>query len=114
MGYDRSPSPRSAGHISLMAAAGGRRYLRLSLDPRYGGWQQTAMLGHELRHALEIADAPSAIDQESVASLYRRIGFSTDDRCFESAAAIDAGRQVHAEVLETSRAIAVHQHSAWR
>ena len=58
---DRSPAPPSAGHISLMAAAGGRRYLRLSLATRYTGWQRIAILGHEVQHAVEIAATTSAI-----------------------------------------------------
>jgi hypothetical protein len=99
--FDRSPAPLSAGHISLMAAVGGWRYLRLSVDVRYTGQQRIAILGHEVRHAVEIADAPSAIDQASVESLYRRIGFrNSGDRSFDSLAAIAAGHQVLRELLD--------------
>jgi hypothetical protein len=103
--FDRSPLPPSAGHISLMAAVEGCRYLRLSVNPRYTGWPRIAILGHELQHAVEIAKARSAIDQASVATLYRQIGFRTlDDRGFDSLAAIAAGHQVRRELLERRRA----------
>jgi hypothetical protein len=103
--FDRASSPPFAGRISLMGAAAGWRYLRLSVDARYSGLRRIAILGHELRHAVEIADAPSAIDQESVAALYKQIGFKTsDDRCFDSLAAIASGQQVFRELLESRRA----------
>ena len=98
---DHSRAPSSAGRISLAAAAGGWRYLRLSISSRYTGWQRIAILGHEIQHAVEIADARSAIDQGSVASLYERIGFRTSaDRSFESLAALAAGHQVRRELFE--------------
>ena len=101
---DRSPTPLSAGRISLMAAAGGCRYLRLSIAARYTGWQRIAILGHEVQHAVEIAAATSAIDQASVASLYRQIGFRTaDDRSFDTPAAIAVGHRVWRELLDWRR-----------
>jgi hypothetical protein len=102
--FDRAPAPSTAGHISLMAAAGGRRYVRLSVNPRYDRLQRIAILGHELRHAVEIADAPLVIDQPSLVALYRRIGFSSGARSFDSGATIAAGRQVHDELAQRSRA----------
>jgi hypothetical protein len=101
--FDRTPAASTAGHIAWMTAAGGRRYLRLALNPRFEGWQRMAILGHELRHAVEIADARSVIDQRSLVSLYRRIGFSSGERSFESAAAIAAGQQVHQEMRQSRR-----------
>jgi hypothetical protein len=105
---DRAPRPSAAGHISLMAAVAGRRYVRLALNPRYDGSLRIAILAHELRHAVEIADALSVTDERSLASLYRRIGFTSGERSFESDAAIAAGRQVHDEVLRKQRRRATH------
>jgi hypothetical protein len=105
--FDRAPSPTTAGHLSLIAAVGGRRYLRIAIDRRYLGCQRLAVLGHELQHAVEIADAPGATDQDSVASLYRTIGFRSDtgrDNCFDSRLAIDTGLQVRREILAAARA----------
>jgi hypothetical protein len=100
--FDRSPFPSAAGHISLLAAVPGARYLRISLDRRYAGAQRLALLGHELQHAVEIADAPWVTDHQGVASLYRSIGFRSDnghDDCYDSRLAIETGRQVQREVL---------------
>lgn len=100
--FDRSPSPTTAGHISLVTAAAGRRYLRISIDRRNIGCQRIAILGHELQHAVEIADDPAVTDQAGMAALYRRIGFrSANDRidCFDSLPAIAAGQLIQREVL---------------
>ena len=96
--FDHRPAASTAGHIAWMTAAGGRRYVRLAVNPRYERWQRIAILGHELRHAVEIAEAVSVTDQRSLERLYRRIGFSSGERSFESAAAIAAGQQVHEEM----------------
>jgi hypothetical protein len=100
--FDRSPSPSTAGHISLLTAVPGRRYLRISIDRRNIGCQRIGILGHELQHAVEIADEPSVTNQAGVAALYRRIGFrSAGDYtdCFDSLPAITAGQLIQREVL---------------
>jgi hypothetical protein len=50
--FDRTMTPASAGHISLIAAVPGRRYLRISIDRRMAGCQRLAILGHELQSRL--------------------------------------------------------------
>ena len=85
-----------------VTVAAGRRYLRISIDRRNIGCQRIAILGHELQHAVEIADEPSVSDQAGMAALYRRIGFrSANDRtdCFDSLPAIAAGQLIQREVL---------------
>jgi hypothetical protein len=106
--FDRTVAAKTAGRISLIATVPGRRYLRISIDRRNFGCQRLAILGHELQHAVEIADAAAAIDQDSVASLYRTIGFRSDtgcDACFDSHLAIETGRQVQREALAAARGI---------
>jgi hypothetical protein len=105
--FDRAVTPNTAGRISLITAVPGRRYLRVSIDRRNVGCARLAILGHELQHAVEIADAPDAIDQESVASLYRAIGFKSEtgrSDCFDSRLAIETGQQVRREVLAAAGA----------
>jgi len=100
--FDGSLAPHTDGHVSLMAMAGGRRYLRLSIDRHTAGCQRLAILGHELQHAVEIAEAADAVDQASMVSLYRRIGFRSArgrPESFDSRLAIETGRQVRREVL---------------
>ena len=55
--FDRAPSRATAGHISLLTASGGRRYLRVSLDRNLLGCERIAILAHELHHAVEIAES---------------------------------------------------------
>ena len=91
--FDRAMAPNTAGHLSLITTVPGRRYLRIAIDRRNAGCQRLAILGHELQHAVEIADAPSVTDQRAVASLYSAIGFRSDngrDDCFDSRLAIEA------------------------
>jgi hypothetical protein len=114
--YDRSPAPTLAGHTSLLTTAAGRRYLRVSIDRRNVGCRLVGMLGHELQHAVEIAESPSATDNAGVASLYQRIGFRSGGMrgdCFDTAAAILAGRMIEREVLgrykEFTRTSASHR-----
>ena len=59
-----------------------------------------------------LADAPGATDQESVAALYRTIGFRSDTGrrdCFDSQLAIDTGLQVQQEILAATRAAERYQ-----
>jgi hypothetical protein len=103
LAFDRSPSPQLAGHLSLITAAGGRRYLRVAIDRRNAGCQRIAILGHELQHAVEIAESPSVTDEAALAALYRRIGFRSEGGhidCFDSVGAILAGRTVEKEVRD--------------
>ena len=108
--YRIATEPGLAGATSFMTAAGGVRYLRVSIDPRLSWCQRFALLGHELQHAVEIAAAPSVVDQPSLEALYRRVGFRSPAacaRCFESAGAIAAGQRVQREVLTRRRDAAI-------
>jgi hypothetical protein len=99
-------SPRLFGRLNFMGAAGGRRYVNVRISCALNDDEQIAALGHELRHAVEIADAPSVTDTASLAEEYRRIGFAShgvrQGAGFESRAAIDAARQVWAELGRTA------------
>jgi hypothetical protein len=98
---ERPPDDDVAARTRLVAAAGGRRYVLVAIDPKYGGCRLLSLLGHELRHAVEIADEPSVVDAASLAALYRRIGFSLGRggaERYESEPAIDAGARVMREV----------------
>ena len=90
--------PRLFGRLQFMARGGGRRYLNVRLSCVMNDDEQIAALGHELRHAVEIADAPSVVDVESLGELYRHIGFASHGvpkgTGFESRAAIESARRV--------------------
>jgi hypothetical protein len=65
---------RTVGETRLVVRAGGQRYLRVSIDMRLSDERAIALLGHELQHAWEIAQAPGVVDQETLVRLYARIG----------------------------------------
>ena len=99
-------SPRIFGRLTFMASGGGRRYVNVRISCALRDAEQIAALGHELRHAVEIADAPAVVDLPLLASEYRRIGFPshgvTPGSGFETRTAKDAARQVWAELERTA------------
>ena len=105
--FDQSPPPRLSGHLSLISAVAGRRYVRVSIDQHQAGWQRIATLGHELYHAVEVAESPSVTDDTTMIRLYQRIGFRSEGPrrdCFESVGAILAGRTVEKELQAAAQA----------
>jgi hypothetical protein len=98
--FERQHAPHIAAHVSFISAAGGRRYLHVGIDPKYGGTPLIALLGHELQHAAEIAAEAAVVDARSMAALYGRIGFAglagTREH-FESDRAISTGERVGRE-----------------
>jgi len=99
-------SKRIFGRLVFMGAGGGRRYVQVRIACMLNDQEQIAALGHELRHAVEIADAPAVVDLASLAAEYRRIGFPSHGvprgAGFESHAAIDAAQAVWAELGRTA------------
>jgi hypothetical protein len=98
---------RLGGRLTLTGAAAPWRYLRIEIECRQGLDLQIAALGHELQHAVEIAEAGAIVDQRSIKALYGRIGFAVDhgQRQFESDAARNAGVRIRRDLL--SRAVVV-------
>lgn len=94
--------PPLSGRLTFMSSAGGRRYVLVRIACSLEGRGQIAMLGHELRHAVEIADADSVVDEPSLGEAYRRIGFASNvmrpGAGYDSRAAIEAGRRVWDEL----------------
>ena len=93
---------RVQGKLLFVTAAGGVRYIRVRIACSLTGVRQVAILGHELRHAVEVASAPWVVDEASLAEEYRRIGFpsrSATGEAYESRAAIKAGERVLREMM---------------
>jgi hypothetical protein len=66
--------------------------------------QLIALIGHELQHAVEIADAPSVVDSRSLRMEYQRIGYLTrrfrgPRLSFDTRAANDIGHRVLREIV---------------
>jgi hypothetical protein len=100
---DRGDTAPSDGRLTFVSAAGGYRYVVVRLAHFRSRERQIALMAHELRHAVEIADAPQVVDVESLEREYRRIGYmsstpTADRRTFDTRAAVDAGWQVIREL----------------
>jgi len=96
-----SLSGQTSASTQLLSWTGGYRYVRVTLELDPDTDVGIAMLGHELRHALELADAPWVRDDGAVLSLYREIGYASCARptpCYDTRDAVDAGRQVLIEL----------------
>jgi len=83
------------GRVALLSKAGSHRYLVIELACGRTAVEQMATLGHELFHAIEIAEEPSVVNADTLAAFYTRIGIKTGDsgglRTFETGAAAAAG-----------------------
>ena len=89
------------GHIGVLSSVAGRRYLVIEIPTGRGWIEQIATLGHELHHALEIADHGSIVDSRSLAAFYEHFGVRTggfgESGTFETAGARQTGQQVRRE-----------------
>jgi hypothetical protein len=96
-------SSLTTGHMQFIGATPGRRYVMIEIACGESWNMQLATLGHELRHAVEVADAPWVRSNDDLAAHYARIGtvsgFVQHRESFETAAAVDAGRQVGRELF---------------
>jgi hypothetical protein len=88
------------GRLHFMSASGGYRYVRVQVKANLPGHEMAASLAHELWHALEIGHDHTVRCEHTLHELYQRIGDERSERRFETTAAIAAGRQVRAEVLD--------------
>ena len=98
---ERRPILTETAFLHFVTHAGGSRYLRITLDTKLTADVGVALLGHELQHATEVALAPWVVDVATFGGLYRAIGHVSCDtprRCFDTTAAVDAGRRVLIEL----------------
>jgi hypothetical protein len=65
-----------AGRILFAGAAGDQRYLRVQVRATLARDQMIAVIAHELRHALEVADERSVVNERALEDFYRRVGDS--------------------------------------
>lgn len=102
---ERQPcSGRGHGGTQFLTEAGGYRYLRVTLRISRAGDPEAALLGHELRHVVELIDANEVRDEAGYRSLYQRIGMPATcritARCYDTTTARDAGMSVYEELRE--------------
>jgi hypothetical protein len=95
----------SSMRLTFLAAKGGYRYLVIRVGAGRSKDQQLATLGHEMQHAVIVADAASVVDSASLRREFERVGKLTqapigDDFFFESAVAEEVRRRILAEVSQ--------------
>lgn len=88
------------GRITLVPIASKERYLRIQIRGDLPRREAIALIGHEMRHALEIAEVPDARDADGLIRLYERIGHSSGgEHSYDTSAARDIGRKILSELV---------------
>jgi hypothetical protein len=87
------------GRLLLAVGPQRQRYLRVQIRLNLPANELIALIGHELRHAIEIGESPEVVDEGSMIRLYERIG-ERGDRCnhYDTIAARETGRRVRTEL----------------
>jgi hypothetical protein len=94
--------PAGSGFNQFITYAGSYRFVRITLNVDKVDDGAVALLGHELRHAVELAEEPAVDDGVEYQRMYDRIGYQSCSRaaprCYETHAAVIAGRAVMREL----------------
>lgn len=89
--------PRS--YMTFLARDAAHRYLLVRIDHwNISLTERVALLGHELQHALEVAEAPEVHDAETMARMFRRIGSEMATNTFETRTARDVAQSIRREL----------------
>jgi len=87
------------GRMLMLPTAHGQRYVRIQIVLRGTLVESVALLGHELQHAVEVAQEAGVDDQAKLATLYQRIGRSGGPQTYDTIAAQEIGRVIRRELL---------------
>jgi hypothetical protein len=88
-----------AGRLLLLPLANQQRYLRIQVRQDASPDDLIALMGHELRHALEVAESPDVRTQDALVELYERIGSAAPGgHRYDTIAAQNTGRRVRTEL----------------
>jgi hypothetical protein len=94
-----------AGQLSFVARTPPARYVRIELVPDGTPNEMIALLGHELQHAVEVADNPRVVDSRTLAAFYvHTSGTPAQQGRYDSVAARVTGQRVRAELAGTRTA----------
>jgi hypothetical protein len=87
------------GRLSFLTSTAGTRYVLVALTPDLDVLRSIVVLGHELRHAVEVLDQPQIVDERTFVLAYEQATYrrrpSADGRMgFDTLAAVHAGLDV--------------------
>jgi hypothetical protein len=85
--------------LEMIPSAASVRYVRIQITTDHSPYETIALLGHELRHAVEVADARGVVDNAGMEELYASIGTEWGAHAYETKSALDAARHVRRELL---------------
>jgi hypothetical protein len=91
------PSNRG-GSLRFLARSATDCFVKISLNRAFTGGMLVALLGHELQHAAEVADAGDIASASDLRKLYRRVGERTGPDQFDTVAARRVGYVVRQEL----------------
>ena len=86
------------GRMVMLPSAHGFRYVRIQVALRGAPEDWLAVLGHELQHAVEVADALDVRDPAALIALYERIGTRSGNQIYDTVAAQEMGRTVRRQI----------------
>lgn len=90
------------GELAFVSVAAGIRYVIVRIAPHLTTDRTIAILGHELQHALEIAERPEIVDSRTLALAYAKFGITRRAAHarvdFDTEAAIGTGNAIWREV----------------
>jgi hypothetical protein len=97
---------RLAGTLTWMTSTVSHRYVRISINPELNTEMAISTLGHELQHALEVANAPEVVSDNALEKFYRVHGDSNRAQVngWDTEAARVAGEDVRRELAATRSA----------
>ena len=95
---------RLAGTMAWVTATRAHRYVRISINPELSTDLAISTIGHELQHALEVANAPQIMSEPTLAAFYRLHGHSSNARIngWDTEAAQVAGVDVRRELASAA------------
>jgi hypothetical protein len=96
---------RLAGTMTWITATREHRYVRVSLNPELNTDMAISTLGHELQHALEVANAPTIVSDATLERFYREHGDLNRSQAngWDTEAARVAGDDVRRELSGSAR-----------
>jgi hypothetical protein len=98
---DLRPDMRESigGSLRFLAKSATHRFLRVQVSRADAPLWRVALLGHELQHAVEVAEAGDIASPDDMRALYHRIGVPTGPDAYDSLAAREAGFTVRDELV---------------
>jgi hypothetical protein len=96
--------PGAVGRLTFVGAAADLRYVLVRISCVGDRLRQIALVGHELQHAVEVAETPDIVDSRSLQTAYQRFGYINHRAsvhgitAFETDQALETGERILREL----------------